>query len=166
MATNADGGLLRRQAELARFANLPILKTFNDGRQSKYVRLLEGNVVAKAFNDTKKQRRFFRQEARNLRKLRGCPFAPQLLAIDEPARIIYMTYCGTAPKAWTPELRSIVFDRLAVIKRQYGLTRKFLYGGWLPRLSNVAIDKPTRTVSLIDFGTPWRFVDESKPKSN
>ena len=151
--------------DLKTLEGLKILKKFGGGRQSKEVRLLEKNVVAKFYDpNNDKHVKGFHLEVENFKILKNCSFVPKIYAVDDKNMIIYMSYAGEKPKEWTKELKALVRDRLQTLKKQFKLTRKFLYKKWLPRLNNVAIDS-NGSVNMIDFGPPWH-IDNKAPVEN
>ena len=77
---------------------MPKLKTkkvLQTGGKSKYVWLLEGNVIKKAYKKGDKKQAFrFTREVKLLKHLSNCPFVPKLLQVDYKQAIIYMSYVG------------------------------------------------------------------------
>lgn len=137
------------------------VKTFEGGRQSKRVRLIEGTdrrkkkIVAKHFDKSDpNQHKAFEKEVRNYGLVKGCTFVPKLLAVDKEELILYLEYCGETPSHYTPELKKEVLHHVKKLRKRYNLTRDFRYNKeGLPRLANVAVRH--QKVKLIDLGPPF-----------
>jgi len=81
------------------YSKLKRVKTFQTGGKSKYVWLLENNIVKKAYNlKDKKQQIRFNNEVKYFQHVEYCDIVPKILHIDSTNGILYMTYVGKVPK--------------------------------------------------------------------
>lgn len=132
---------------LSYLSKIKIIKCFKKEAGSDLgVFLLSNYLVAKKLPYTAQGYILWKNEINSLKKVRGIPFFPQLVAIDYESLCIYMTYCGKN----LLECESIPNDyknQLTMIKKI--LKKKNLNpNDILPR--NVCIlDK---TIKIIDFG--------------
>jgi predicted Ser/Thr protein kinase len=143
-----------------------VVKTFYAGRKSLSVRLLSTGVVEKRY-DPRKSRHpgRFHQEVETLRRLKGCPFVPTLVSVDEDRLMFKMSYCGQAlPKS--KESTAIIDKLLHVLERDYGLMRHNNVGKTVYRLgtqNNATV--LNGQVYIIDFGSSAFFFKDPKAKS-
>ena len=106
-----------------KYLGLKVIRMFECGNRAPNVELLEGNIVCKRYTISKEaQRRFFWHEIGILERLKGCPYAAQLIHVNLTEGLIYMSFCGDgAPD--TPENRLAVRKLLKRMAREYGVYR-------------------------------------------
>ena len=77
------------------FTKLKRKKILQVGGKSKYVWLMEHNIIKKTYHRNQpKQLRRFNNEIKLMQHLSNCPFVPKILHIDHKAGAIFMTYVG------------------------------------------------------------------------
>jgi len=101
------------------------IKEFKKGGKSKYVQLLEGNVVKKKYDKSKAAHiKHFKHELEilNYLALMGATEIPTVLGVDKDEYTIYMSYCGEKPKD-SPEIKERLKELMLKFRNVYKLTR-------------------------------------------
>lgn len=138
------------------------------GSRSQQVYLLENprnrkeRVVLKRYDASDRHHRGrYDKELKVLKRLRGCPHAPQLLHSDDDTCALWMTYCGrVAPM--NPRTKAAVEAILKELADKWGVHR-VSNGGAVNRLDAASIFPKNITqidghTKLIDYGSPsWRL---------
>jgi hypothetical protein len=142
-----------------------VTKVFNAGRKSLSVRLLSTGVVEKRYDPRRpKHVHRFHREVGFLRHLKGCPFAPTLVSVDEDRLTFKVSYCGTAAPD-TPETRAMINKLLHALEREYGMVRKENVGKTVYSLGTIANATILNgQLFLIDWGSHAWILKRTKRK--
>lgn len=101
------------------------IKELKRGGKSKYVQLLEGNIVKKKYDKSKAAHiKHFKHELEilNYLTLMGATEIPTVLGVDKDEYTIYMSYCGEKPKD-SPEVKERLKELMLKFRNVYKLTR-------------------------------------------
>jgi hypothetical protein len=145
------------------------VRKLRGGRSGAEVWLMERDVVLKSYPAILRPlfKRNFKRELAILERLVGCPFAPQLLAVDHKKLRLWITYCGPHAPA-NPDTIRVAEPLYARISSQWGVHHKFgpkqiqhvkLRGRVL---NNITMHN--NAIYLIDFAGPaWSITPKPTP---
>mgnify|MGYP003528724151 CR=1 FL=1 len=143
---------------LKELKRLKTIREIKKGGKSKYVILLEGNVIKKKYDKTKPEHiKHFEHEViiLNHLKAQGAVEIPNIIATDKEDLTIYMDFCGD-----NPQDTAVLQQNLAVLMKKfrdiYGLYRYEIVNG-----NKILVDKiglhnvceKDGKLFLIDFGS-------------
>lgn len=135
------------------YSELKRKKILQRGGKSKYVYLMENEIVKKAYSAKDPQQvKRFRKEVKLLQHLEDCPFVPKLLHVDSKKHLIYMSYTGKRLSD-TPENRKRLAEQVRKLHLDWKLLR---HRNGRPNY-NIYIGNGTEKdgqVYVIDFGSP------------
>lgn len=142
--------------DLQTLKKLKVVKVLQRGGKSKYVKLLEKQVIKKAYDPSQPRQKFrFEKEVEYLTHLQYCSFVPKILAVDyqnPKKQIIYMTYVGK-PIPNTPEFQERVRNTMKSLHLDWNLMR---HKNGKPNYDIAMINATLLDgqVHIIDFGSP------------
>lgn len=148
------------------FHTLKKIKTLQRGGKSKYVYLMENDIIKKAYlPKDQKQKNRFNTEVKLLMHLEHCPFVPKILKVDESNCVLWMTYVGE-PLKETKDNRQKFVNKMKELHLEWNLMRHrdnkpnyHIYIGNATQLNN--------EVYIIDFGSPhYKIVGPKVISSN
>jgi hypothetical protein len=106
------------------FGKLHIISHIKSGGKSKYVQLLENNIIKKKYDyNIQEHIQAYNNEVSILKHLENCSFVPKILQLIPEKYLIYMTYCGQRPienKTTLTEISRL----LKILYEEYGVYRE------------------------------------------
>ena len=85
---------------MKKYSQMNVVKVLKKGGKSKYVNLMENNIVKKKYDRRIPEHvTAYNHEIQVLKYLesKGCPFVPRIVCAIPHKYTIFMTYCGTQP---------------------------------------------------------------------
>lgn len=142
------------------------IKTLQKGGKSKYVYLMEHQIVKKAYRrDHSGQKRRFEQEVRILQHLKDCPFVPKLIKVNRQKCILWMTWVGKTLEE-TPSNRNALNQKIKELHLEWNLLR---HRNGAPNYQ-IYIKNGTKMnnqIYVIDFGSPhYQIIGPSVVRSD
>lgn len=143
--------------ELKDLKRLKLVKELKRGGKSKYVQLLEGNIIKKKYDRTKKEHvKHFEHEIRILKHMASSGHVPTILGVDKENLTIYMTYCGPNPEP-SQALKMRLAELMQKFRNEYGLIRyEISEGGRKVEVDEIELHnicEKDGDLYLIDFGS-------------
>ena len=146
------------------YRSLKVIRVLKVGGKSKYVHLLEGDVIKKKYNRRNVVHvAHYQNEVNILNYLKDCNFVPKILWTNEKKKILYLSYCGHLPTN-NEEIKKNIRELMVQLKKDWGIIRN-------KKDKNIKyVDTKNICVKngkfyLIDFGSPnWKIKKEKKDK--
>lgn len=148
---------------IVNWKKLKLIRVLKEDGKSKYVHLLERNIVKKRYDKKNLEHiKAYHREVTILKHLEKCSFVPKILHLIPDRYTIFMTYCGTEPPENPQSLQKIsglakkLFDEYSVYRvEDEKMTYKI-------NLNNTCWDN--KNFYLIDFGSScWRIQGKVLP---